>query len=205
MVDDKEPPEIEPTSHDEPDDLQYIVHHAALPETEFSRVVDAILKKFGDAVSWFWVLLMVVICVNVFMKNVLSQGSVQLEEIQWHIYAALFLLGLSYAQAFDDHVRVDLLYEGMSLKTKAWVDFLGILLFLIPFIVMLLNFTFPFVIKAFVDAERSNSPAGLSNYWVIKSLLAVGLLLLLVAVLGRLHRCIAYLFLGAEAPKPEGN
>ena len=83
------------TSHEEPDDLHFLVHHAALPETGFSRAIDGAIKRFGSGISWFWIALMAVICVNVFMKNVLGQGSVQFEEIQWHIYAALFLLGKS--------------------------------------------------------------------------------------------------------------
>lgn len=190
-------------SHEEPDDLQYVVHHAPLPETGFSRVADAAVKRFGSLISWFWVLLMAVICINVFMKNVLGQGSVQFEEIQWHIYAALFLLGLSYTMAFDDHVRVDLLYENMSNRRKAWVDVLGIVLFLIPFIVMILYFAGPFVMKAIEDGERSSSPAGLSNYWIIKSTLIAGLGLLAVSTLARLHRCAAYLLAGAESANSE--
>lgn len=190
-------------SHDEPDDLQYVVHHAPLPETGFSHAADAAVKRFGSIISWFWVLLMAVICVNVFMKNVLGQGSIQFEEIQWHIYAALFLLGLSYTMAFDDHVRVDLIYETMNTRRKAWVDFLGILLFLIPFIVMILYFAWPFVMKALADGERSSSPAGLSNYWIIKSTLVVGLGLLAISTLARLHRCAALLFMGSKPPKSE--
>ncbi|MFY0309966.1 TRAP transporter small permease subunit [Leisingera sp. D0M16] len=206
MVEEKNPPQREATSHDEPDDLQYIVHHADLPETAFSRSTEGAIKKFGEWVSWFWILLIAVVCVNVFMKNVLSQGSVQLEEIQWHIYAALFLLGLSYTMAYDDHVRVDLLYENISTRGKAWVDFLGILLFLVPFILMLLYFTFPFVLKAISDGERSSSPAGLSHYWIIKSSLLIGLVLLLITAFARLHRCIALLFFGAKVPKsPESR
>ncbi len=177
------------TSHDEPDDLHYVVHHAELPRTAFSESIDRSVRRVGSLASWFWVLLMAVICVNVFMKNVLGQGSVQFEEIQWHIYAALFLLGLSYAMTWDDHVRVDLLYENFSEKAKAWVDLVGILIFLLPFIAMLLYFAGPFVMKAFEDGERSSSPAGLSNYWIIKSFLLLGLGLLALTALARLHRC----------------
>ena len=204
MTDDREPPDQQATTPDEPDDLQYVVHHANLPETGFSRAIDGIVRRIGDFVSWFWVALMAVICVNVFMKNFMGQGSVQMEEIQWHIYAALFLIGLSYTMVFDDHVRVDLLYENMRLRTKAWIEMVGIAVFLIPFIVVLLWFAVPFVAKAFADGERSSSPAGLSHYWIIKSSLILGLGLLLATSLARLHRCIALLFLGVKPPKAEG-
>lgn len=194
-----------PHPGDQIDDLHLLEHHAALPETGFSRSVDRLVRLVGEWSSWIWVVLMLVICVNVFMKNVLGRGSVQLEEIQWHIYAALFLLGLGYTLIHDDHVRVDLVYENMSLRTKAWVDLVGILLFLVPFLLVLLWFAWPFVLKAVEDGERSSSPAGLSNYWIIKSFILTGLGLLLLAALGRVHRCIAYLFLGAgPQPKAEG-
>ncbi|WP_157961612.1 TRAP transporter small permease subunit [Acuticoccus kandeliae] len=187
---DRNPPGISST---EPDDLNYIVHHAALPETGFSRAIDGAIKRFGSFMSWFWVALLAVICVNVFMKNALGQGSVQFEEIQWHIYAALFLIGLSYTMAYDDHVRVDILYENFSLKAKAWVDTLGIIFFLIPFLLLMIYYSWPFVLKAYTDHERSSSPAGLSNYWIIKSVLILGLSLLLLTAIARLHRCVAFL------------
>ncbi len=193
MEPDDKTPEERAISHDEPDDLQYIVHHGEFPETGFSRAVDNVTKKLGSAISWFWIALMAVICVNVFMKNALGQGSVRFEEIQWHIYSALFLLGLAYTMAYDDHVRVDLLYERYSLRTKAWIEIIGTLVFLLPFLAVLLYFAWPFVVKAFVDGERSSSPAGLSHYWIIKSTLVIGFGLLSLSALSRLHRCIACL------------
>lgn len=190
--------------HDEPDDLHFLVHHAALPETGFSRAIDGAIKRFGSWASWFWIALMAVICVNVFMKNVLDQGSVQLEEIQWHIYAALFLLGLSYTMAYDDHVRVDILYEGFGLRTKAWIEAIGIVIFLIPFVLVILWYAWPFVVKAYFDGERSASPAGLGSYWIIKSAILFGFGLLFLTALSRLHRCIA-LLRGAPPPQPVGE
>lgn len=193
---DKDPTRNSPSAI-EPDDLQYrhdVVSHADLPETKFSAAINTQIKRFGSMISWFWIVLMMVICTNVFMKNVLGQGSVRFEEIQWHIFSALFLMGLCYTMAYDDHVRVDLFYEQMSLKSKAWVDAIGILVFLLPFIGVLLYFGEAFVLKAFADNERSNSPAGLSHYWIIKSTLLIGLCLLAVAAIARLHICVAYLF-----------
>lgn len=189
-------------SHEEPDDLHFLVHHAALPETGFSRAVDGAIMRFGSWISWFWIALMAVICINVFMKNVLGQGSVQFEEIQWHIYAALFLLGLSYTMAYDDHVRVDIFYEQFGLRAKAWIETIGIVIFLIPFILVVLYYAWPFVVKAYVDQERSSSPAGLSHYWIIKSALLFGFGLLLLTALSRLSRCIALL---AGAPPGTGE
>lgn len=166
---------------------------AWLPETPLSHKIDTSIQKIGSAVSWLWIALMLIICVNVFMKNALGQGSVRFEEIQWHIYSLVFLFGLSYTMTFDEHVRVDLFYEGMSFRRRAQIEIIGIALFLLPFLAILLYYTFPFVVKAVVDGERSSSPAGLSHYWIIKSALLIGLGLLIASSVSRLHRCIAFL------------
>lgn len=204
MTDFDKDPTRNATSHTEPDDLQYVVHHTDLPETKFAAGINGLIKRFGSIISWFWLALILVICVNVFMKNALGQGSVRFEEIQWHIFSALFLLGLCYTTAYDDHVRVDLFHERMSLKAKAWVDSVGIVTFLLPFIGVLLYFGEPYVLKAFADNERSNSPAGLSHYWIIKSMLLIGLVLLAIASIARLHTCIACI-LGRDDWLANGN
>ena len=186
-------------SHTEPDDLHYVVHHAKLPHTKLSRIIDGSLNRIGSFVSWFWLLLMAIIIVNVIMKNVFGEGRIEFEEIQWHIYAAVFMLGLSYTFVADDHVRVDLLYEKFSLRTKAWVDLIGTLVFLIPLLTILLVHSFPFVEDSILTNERSSSPAGLGYRWIIKSALPLGLLLLLMASLSRLHRVYALLFSNKQA------
>ncbi|QID19196.1 TRAP transporter small permease subunit [Nitrogeniibacter mangrovi] len=183
-------------SHDHPDDLHFLIHHAELPETAFSRVVDGALARLGRSISWAWIALMAVIVINVVMKNLFGEGRVEFEEIQWHIYAALFMLGLSVTLATDDHVRVDLFYGGFTLRTKAWIDLVGIVCLLLPFVAMLMWYGVPFVADSFATAERSSSPAGLPYRWIIKSALVAGIGLLGVAACARLTRIVALLFLG---------
>lgn len=183
----------------EPDTIHQLIHHAELPHTRFSRGVDGFLARLGATVSWLWLALMAVIVLNVVMKNLLGDGRVEFEEIQWHIYSALFMLGLSVTLATDDHVRVDLLYERFGLRTKAWVELVGIVFLLMPFLVMLMWYGLPFVADSLATGERSNAPAGLPYRWVIKSLLVVGVALLALAAAARLHRAVALLFLG-QAP-----
>lgn len=186
-------------SHDEPDSLKYVVHHANLPHTKLSRMIDGSLNRIGSFVSWFWLLLMAIIIINVIMKNVFGEGRIEFEEIQWHIYAAVFMLGLSYTFVADDHVRVDLLYEKFSLRAKAWVDLIGTLVFLIPLLTILLIHSIPFIEDSILTHERSSSPAGLGYRWIIKSALPLGLLLLLIASISRLSRVYALLFLNRQA------
>lgn len=188
--------EARAVSRTEPDDLQYLICHADLPETGFSRTVDRALNAMGSAMSWGWVGLMAIIVLNVAMKNLFGDGRVEFEEIQWHLYSALFMLGLSVTLVADAHVRVDLLYERFSLRTKAWIDLLGIVFLLLPFVTMLAWYAVPFVTDSFATAERSSSPAGLPYRWIIKSALLLGVGLLALAALSRLHRVVTLLFLG---------
>ncbi|HEX9583402.1 MAG TPA: TRAP transporter small permease subunit [Gammaproteobacteria bacterium] len=187
-------PEEEAASRSEPDDLQYIVHHAALPHTGLSGAADAVIRGIGSWISWIWIALIAVIMVNVTMRYAFGEGRVEFEEIQWHIYSVGFLFGLSYCLAADDHVRVDLLYERFGPKTKAWVELLGIVFLLAPFLVLVIWYAVPFVAYSFDISETSEAPGGLSRRWVIKSMLVVGFFLLAVAALSRLSRVCSLLF-----------
>ncbi len=173
-----------------------------LPDTPFSRLVDPILNRIGNAVSWVWVVLLVVIVCNVVLRYALSQGRIEFEEIQWHLYSVGFMLGLSYALQHDAHVRVDVLYERFQPTTRAWIDLYGIVLFLLPFIALMLIWSVPFVADSFATGEVSSSPGGLPYRWAIKSVLVLGFALLGVAAFSRLTRLWKYLFLtprGADA------
>ena len=109
-----------------------------LPETAFSRVVDAWLVRLGQWASWLWLLLLIVIVTNVTLRYAFGQGRIEFEEIQWHLYATGFLLGLGYAYQADVHIRVDVLHERFSPRLQAWVELYGIILFLLPFIALIL-------------------------------------------------------------------
>lgn len=180
-------------AHDEPDDLHHLIHHAPLPTTAFSRAIDGALARLGRTLSWGWLALIAVIVVNVLMKNVFGQGRVEFEEIQWHIYSTLFMLGLSVTLAADDHVRVDLLHERLSTRSKACIELAGIVFLLLPFVAMLIWYGIPFVADAYATGERSSAPAGLSHRWLIKGMLVAGCALLAVAALARLTRAVAAL------------
>ncbi len=191
------------------DRLHELIHHAELPHTALSSVLDRFVRRLGSLISWIWLALVAIIVLNVTMRYVLGEGRIEFEEIQWHIYAFGFLLGLAYCFESDDHVRVDVVYERFGLGTKAWVEFFGILIFLLPFVILVIWFTLPFVTYSISINEVSESPGGLPARWAIKSVLLIGFVLLLVATVSRLTRVTAYLF-GAPAPvaaqtKAEGD
>ena len=151
-----------------------------LPHSRFSLWVDRSITRLGNALSWIWLVLLTVIVTNVTMRYLFEMGSIELEELQWHLYAVGFLMGLSYAV--------------VSEVTKVWVEFYGLILLLIPFVLLVLFACIPFVEYSFRLREISEAPGGLPFRWIIKGMLFMGFTLLLVVSLARLTRVWLYLF-----------
>ncbi|MEJ2087627.1 MAG: TRAP transporter small permease subunit [Gammaproteobacteria bacterium] len=169
-----------------------------LPETRLSRFVDPLLLRVGRWTGYLWVFLLAIIVINVVLRYAFGEGRIEFEEIQWHLYSMGFLLGLGYALQTDAHIRVDVLHERFSPTLQAWVEFYGIVLFLLPFIALILIFSAPFVAASFELSEISNAPGGLPFRWAIKAMLPIGFILLLLAALARLSRVWAFLFSGTD-------
>ena len=155
--------------------------------------IESAINALGKGLGLIWLLLMLVILVNVISRYLFNQGFIQLEELQWHLYATGFLLGLSFAVTQDVHVRVDVLRERWSPELRAWIEIYGILLLLLPFIVLVLVASWPFVTYSFTTSEISG-PRRPALRWVIKSVLPLGFLLLALATVARLAKVGRHLF-----------
>ena len=179
---------------------EILIHHVELPQTAISQAIDAGLILLGKAASWLWLVVVGIIIYAVVGRYAFGQGSVTLEEWQWHVAGAAWLIGLSYTLATDDHVRVDVLHERFSLRTKGWIEFFGILLLLLPFLVFAFWEAIPYFHSSYLQDETSQAPAGLPNRWILKGVLALAFLLLMVAAISRLLRVTALLF-GKPTPR----
>ena len=176
-----------------------------LPHTPLTRAIDDLLIGIGRITSYIWLILLCVVVINVVLRYALSEGRIELEELQWHLYSLGFLLGLSYAYQADTHIRVDVLHERLQPKTQAWIELYGILLFMLPFIALVLIYSVGFVQSSFALAEVSPSPGGLPFRWLIKACLPLGFVLLLLAVVSRLIRVWVFLFLSASSKQREAS
>jgi TRAP-type mannitol/chloroaromatic compound transport system permease small subunit len=165
-----------------------------LPRTRVSDAIDAFIRRIGEASSWLWAILLLIIIVNVALRYVFGRGYIAFEELQWHLYGAAWLLALAYVLSTDGHVRIDVLAEGLGRRTRAWIEMLGIILLLLPFAIVIVIDSIPFVVTSFQLSEVSPSPGGLSHRWVIKALIPIGFGLLCLAAVSRLFRCTALLF-----------
>lgn len=175
-------------------------HALALPRTAPSDALEKVVEIVGKACSWLWLVLIVLIVVNVALRYVIGSNYIALEEMQWHLYAVGFLMALSFAMLVDGHVRVDVLAERLQLRTRAWIELAGIVLFILPFVYVVVSYAIPFVERAWQIGEVSAAPGGLSHRWIIKSFIITGFAFIGIAALSRLLRVTAYLF-GLPRPK----
>jgi TRAP-type mannitol/chloroaromatic compound transport system permease small subunit len=146
------------------------------------RFLDAVSEWVGRFVSWLVLLMVIIICYDVTMRYVFLQGSVALQELEWHLFAFLFLLGAGYTFKHDDHVRVDVLYRSKFITTRHrnWINLLGGLFLLMPFCILVIVSSWPFVYSAYQFSEGSPDPGGLPYRYLIKATIPVGFTLLLL-------------------------
>lgn len=176
-----------------------LIHHTELPRTALSAALDRFIDLSGKAFSWLWLVVVGVILYSVISRYVFAQGSVFMEEVQWHFAGAAWLVGLAFTLASDDHVRVDILHERFSLRGQAWIELAGIVLLLLPFLAISFWEAVPYFWSSFQQSEVSPSPTGLPARWALKFFLPLCFALLIVASVSRLLRCTALLF---GVPRP---
>jgi TRAP-type mannitol/chloroaromatic compound transport system permease small subunit len=144
----------------------------------YIKFIDKLNSKLGYYTSWLTLLLVLITCFDVFTRYILNESSVALQELEWHIFSAIFLMAASYTLITDDHVRVDVFYSRFSEKQKAWVNFLGAILFLIPFCVLVIYSSQNFVITSFQFKETSPDAGGLPARYILKSFIPISFIFL---------------------------
>lgn len=163
-----------------------------------SDAINAVLDRIAMAVGWLFVVCAVVILFDVLSRNFGFQlpgmGSTRLQELEWHLHTALFSFWLGIAYVKNAHVRIDIALTAASPRTKAWAEFLGCLVFALPYCVLAIYFSFDFTWIAFVDNEGSPSANGLPWRWIPKGFISIGLVLLLAAVISVMLRLIVKLY-----------
>ena len=162
-----------------------------------SRLIDACNERIGKLTSWL-VLVMVIVGVWNVIGRYLGRitgrelSSNAYLEAQWYMFDLVFFLGAAYVLKHDEHVRVDLFYNQYSPKTKALINLLGTALFLIPFCVLVIIFSWDTVLYSWLDLEVSPDPGGLPRY-PIKTLIPIGFILLIFQGISEIIKNLAIL------------
>ena len=182
-----------------------------------SRVIDRFQSAVGRTAAWLLVPMMLVIIIDVitrkfgllnttqeFLMNIGLTGSAsfvdtyltstKFQELEWHLHAALFLLCLGFGYVKNSHVRIEIIREKFDIRTKAWLEVTGIVIFIVPYTYLLFRYGFNFAERSFAVNEVSAALTGLSHRWIIKSFVPIGMLLLFIAAMGVLFRNLVFLF-----------
>lgn len=154
----------------------------------FASWIDQINERVGQWVSWLTLALVLLVFVNVFLRYVFNLPLAWSKELEWHLFALIFLFGAGYSLRHDRHVRVDLFYEKAEKADQQRINFWGTLLFLIPWCLVLIYAGWNAAVDAWRMGERSPESAGLSNLWLIQFALPVGISLLLLQGIAELIR-----------------
>lgn len=170
-----------------------------------SKAIERGLYVLAMAVGWLFVATVAVIVIDVLTRKLGYQipelGSTRLQELEWHLHTALFCFWLGMAYLRNAHVRIDILTALRPQRTRALIEFIGVLVFAVPYCLVAIYFSYDFTQNAWQFNEASDSATGLPWRWIPKGIITVGLVLLLVAVLSVLMRLVVYLW-GPPALRP---
>lgn len=146
----------------------------------WASAIDRLNIGVGHLMAWAVVLMTAIIVYDVSMRFLFQMGSVMLQELEWHLFGLIFLLGAAYTYREGGHVRVEIIYQNLSKVQQAKINLFGNLFILIPVCLLVIWTSIPFVSNSFVYAETSPDPGGMPFRWLIKLAIPAGFLLLLL-------------------------
>lgn len=164
-----------------------------------SRLIDWINERVGRSVMWLVLIAVVISAGNALVRKLFNTSSNALLEIQWYLFATIFMLAAGYTFLRNEHVRIDILTSRLSPRGQNIVDVIGIVFFLLPMAVLILWLSWPIVMTSLASGEMSQNSGGLIR-WPVKMMLPLGLGLLVLQAFSELVKRIA--FLAGHGPDP---
>lgn len=163
-----------------------ITEHEDYDRQPIAVGIDKFVKAVGYVVMWANLLLITAIVTQVTMRYLANMNFPKLDEIQWHFYGLVTMIGISYALVTDSHVRVDLLHMQLNRRTQRIIEVIGILALVTPFLYLMIDQGYDYFYESFRVNERSDSPTGLPGRWAFKAIIPISFVLLALAALSRL-------------------
>jgi TRAP-type mannitol/chloroaromatic compound transport system permease small subunit len=145
---------------------------------KLSRWIDTLNEWIGRGVSWVTLALVLVVFVDVVMRYLFNTSFVFTQELEWHLFAFIFLIGAGYTLLHDGHVRVDIIYQRLGKKGRAWINLIGVIFFLLPGCIMVILTSWEFVYNAWAVMEGSPDPGGIPYRFIVKGTITIGFFLL---------------------------
>jgi TRAP-type mannitol/chloroaromatic compound transport system permease small subunit len=171
---------------------------------KISRLIDFVAEWIGRLVMWLVLAAVVISAINAVMRKLFSISSNAYLEVQWYLFAAVFMLGAGYVFLHNGHVRIDFISSRLTKRTNAIIDALGIVIFLIPLCLILIDLSWPFFMNAYESGEMSENAGGLIR-WPVIVLIPLGFAILLLQAISELFKRIAFLVGARDEPFTYGH
>ncbi len=150
------------------------------------QLVLNILRNIINSVGHLCSLLMLLMVLNVFydviMRYFFNDVSIGMQELEWHLFGAMFMFGIGYTFKEDGHVRVDVFYDKMSIRSQAFVNIFGSIVFALPITLLILYFSIDYTYQAYEMGEGSADPGGLPYRWIIRSVIPISSMFLTLSI-----------------------
>ena len=171
---------------------------------KLSGLIDRFNQWLGGIVMWLVLAAVLISAGNAIMRKAFSIGSNAFLEIQWYIFAAVFMLGVGYVMLKNAHVRIDFISSKLSRRTNAWIDAIGIVVFTIPLSIIMIDLGWPLFYRAWELGEVSHNAGGLIR-WPVLLLVPLGFAILLAQAISELIKRVAFLRGLREEPFSRDN
>jgi TRAP-type mannitol/chloroaromatic compound transport system permease small subunit len=162
------------------------------PLLSLSRLIDRFTSWVGRWVAWLVLAAVLISAVNAAVRKLFNTSSNAYLEIQWYLFAAVFLLAAGYTLMRQEHVKIDVISSRFSKRTQIWIDVVGLVLFVLPLVFNVIRLSLPLVIRAYEMNEYSQNAGGLIR-WPVFAVLPLGFLLLGIQAVSELIKRIAFL------------
>ncbi|MBL8562173.1 MAG: TRAP transporter small permease subunit [Gemmobacter sp.] len=166
-----------------------------------SSGIDRINEMIGRAVAWLIFVAVLISAGNAIVRKVFNTSSNSWLELQWYLFGAAFLLAAAYTLKQNEHVRIDIVYGLWSRRTQHWIDLFGHVMFLMPFVTLMIWYFVPWVSRSYASGEVSTNAGGLI-IWPAKGLLLIGFTQLWFQGLSEIIKKIAVMRGVIEDPNP---
>ncbi|MFZ2855391.1 MAG: TRAP transporter small permease subunit [Rhodocyclaceae bacterium] len=159
---------------------------------KLSRLIDALTDVVGKSIIWLVLVVTLISSGNAIMRYTINYSSNAFLEIQWYLFAMIFLLGAGYTLKKNEHVRIDLIAGRFSRRGQAWIDIFGIIFFLMPMAIAIMWMSWPIFLLALHNNEQSSNAGGLV-VWPARLMVPVGFFLLVLQGISELIKRVGFL------------
>ena len=147
------------------------------------KLITKIIDALGNLCSLLMLLMIANVFYDVVMRYFFNDVSIGMQELEWHLFAAMFMFGIAYTLKEDAHVRVDIFYDAMSKRKQAFINIFGSIFFALPITVLILYFSYDYAYEAYSIGEGSGDPGGLPHRWIVRSVIPVSSIFLILSII----------------------